>query len=95
MRYADELIDPGDVEVDEPSRQPTKQAVEMEAKLTKGLRRRFTPDQYSDEYRARVLDFLKRKAKGEDVELPDDEAPEATGDDLAAALEASVKAARG
>jgi hypothetical protein len=42
-----------------------------------------------------VLDYLERKARGEDVELPSDEAPEETGDDLAAALEASVKAVRG
>lgn len=67
----------------------------LHAALTKGLRRRFEPEQYSDEYRARVLDHLARKARGEDVELPAEQAPEATGDDLAAALEASVKAVRG
>jgi DNA end-binding protein Ku len=95
MRYADELIDPGDVDVPAPSRTPTKQEADMAAKLTQGLHQRFKPEQYEDEYRARVLDYLERKARGEDVELPSDEAPEETGDDLAAALEASVKAVRG
>jgi DNA end-binding protein Ku len=95
MRYADELVAAKDVEVATPQRKPTDREVKMAAQLTKGLHQRFKPEQYEDEYRARVLDYLERKAKGEDVELPEAEEPEETDDDLAAALQASVKAVRG
>jgi DNA end-binding protein Ku len=95
MRYADEIIDPKEIEIPKPARKPTDREVKMAAQLTKGLHQRFKPEQYKDEYRERVLDYLRRKAKGEDVELPKPEEPEETGDDLAAALQASVKAVRG
>jgi DNA end-binding protein Ku len=95
MRYADEIVPVKDLDVDKPQRKPKAQEVKMAAQLTKGLHQRFKPEQYEDEYRERVLDYLRKKARGDDVELPEPEEPEETDDDLAAALEASVKAVRG
>jgi len=49
----------------------------------------FRADEYEDSYREAVLDLIKRKAKGEEIDLAAQEEPE-HGDDLAAALEASL-----
>jgi DNA end-binding protein Ku len=94
MRYHDELVAPEDVDVPKPRRKPSAKEVEMGEQLTKGLHVRFRPEQYEDTYRERVLDYLRRKAKGEDVEPPEaDEQPEPS-DDLAAALQASLDGAK-
>jgi len=95
MRYADELVEAKELEIAAPQRKPSEREVKMAAQLTKGLHQRFKPEQYEDEYRRRVLDYLERKAKGEEVELEEAEEPEETGDDLTEALKASVKAVRG
>jgi DNA end-binding protein Ku len=95
MRYADEIVPVKDLDIPKPHRKPKAEEIKMAAQLTKGLHQRFKPEQYEDEYRERVLDYLRKKARGDEVELPEPEEPEETGDDLAAALEASIKAVRG
>ena len=52
----------------------------------------FDPADYEDTYREAVLELVKRKAKGEEIDLDEQEEPE-HGDDLAAALEASLAGA--
>jgi len=49
----------------------------------------FKPQAYEDTYRDSVLGLIKRKAKGEEIDLVAQEEPE-QGDDLMAALEASL-----
>ncbi len=49
----------------------------------------FDPEAYEDSYREAVLDLIKRKGKGEEIDLDEQEEPE-QGDDLMAALEASL-----
>ena len=56
------------------------------------LSQSFDPSDYEDTYRDAVMDLIKRKAKGEEIDLAAQEEPE-HGDDLAAALEASVAGA--
>ena len=51
----------------------------------------FEPEDYEDTYREAVLDLIKRKATGKEIDLAEQEEPE-HGDDLAAALEASLGA---
>ncbi len=94
VRFADELVDPGELEVPEPGRAPTKREVEMAGQLVESLHGSFKPAAFKDAYRERVLEMIKRKAKGEQIELPEDEEPEES-DDLAAALEASLGGKRG
>jgi DNA end-binding protein Ku len=89
MHFADELVDPGDIEFEAPQRGPAKREVEMAGKLVESLHERFKPEKYEDEYRQAVLELLERKAKGEEIEPPDEEEPEETPD-LMAALEASL-----
>jgi DNA end-binding protein Ku len=89
MRFADELVDAGDLDVPSPSRKPTKREVEMAGQLVESLHGRFRPSAFKDTHRERILELIKRKAKGEQIELEAPEEPESTGD-LLASLEASL-----
>ena len=91
MRFHDEVVDPGDLDLGTVSKKPAKREVEMAGKLVDDARARVRPGDFEDTYRDSVLDLIKRKAKGEEIDLAAEEEPE-HGDDLAAALEASVSA---
>ena len=60
----------------------------MAAKLVESLEESFKPEKYEDTYRESVLDLIKRKAAGKEIDLVAQEEPE--HDDLAAALAASL-----
>jgi DNA end-binding protein Ku len=89
MRFADDLVDPGDFELGKVSRKPSAREIKMAAALVDGLHSRFDPSAYEDTYRDDVLKVVKRKAEGKNIEPPEDAEPEAA-DDLLAALEASL-----
>jgi DNA end-binding protein Ku len=89
MRFADELVDAGSLDIDDPSRPPTRREIEMAGQLVDSLQASFRPASFTDSYRERVLDLIARKAKGEALDLEAPEEPEATPD-LMAALEASL-----
>jgi DNA end-binding protein Ku len=89
MRFADELVDAGDLDIPKPSRAPSKREIEMAGKLVDSLHERFDPDDFHDSYRERVLKLIETKASGKEPELPEIE-EEQDSTDLAAALEASL-----
>jgi DNA end-binding protein Ku len=89
MRFAGDLVDPGDFELGRVRRKPSDREIKMAAALVDGLHTRFDPTAYQDSYRDEVLKVVKRKAEGKNIEPPDDAEPEAA-DDLLAALEASL-----
>ena len=89
MRFADEVVDPGDFELGRVRRKPSDREIKMASSLVDGLHTDFDPSEYEDSYRADVLELVERKAAGKNIELPADEEPEAA-DDLLAALEASL-----
>jgi len=89
MRFADELVDPADFDLARVSRKPSDREIKMASALVEGLHAEFEPEEYEDTYRDAVLDVVKRKAQGKNIEPPADEEPEAA-DDLLAALEASL-----
>jgi DNA end-binding protein Ku len=93
MRFADDLVDPGKFKLARVNRKPTKREIEMASALVDGLSTEFDPRAYKDAYRRAVLAVIERKAAGEEIEPPDEEAPEPSGD-LIAALEASMKGKR-
>lgn len=93
MRFAEELVDPNDLDLPEPSRAPSKREIEMAGKLVDTLHERFRPEAFEDSYRERVLALIEAKARGEEPELPEAEEAPASGD-LMAALEASLGARR-
>jgi DNA end-binding protein Ku len=94
MRFHDELVSGSDLDIPEPQRKPAAREVEMAGSLVSSLESDFDPSRYEDTYRQAVLDLIERKARGEDVQPPQEDEPEQDGDDLMAALEASVKAGR-
>jgi DNA end-binding protein Ku len=89
LRFHDELVDPGDLDIDRPGKAPAKAEVDMAGKLVKSNESSFDPEDFEDTYREAVLDLIKRKAKGEEIDLTEQEEP-AHGDDLLAALKASL-----
>jgi DNA end-binding protein Ku len=93
MRFHDEVVEPDELDLGDGGRAPKKPEVDMAAKLVESLDRPFKPAEYEDTYREAVLDLLKRKGKGEEIDLAEQEEPE-HGDDLMAALEASMAGAK-
>jgi DNA end-binding protein Ku len=89
MRFADELVAPDQLDIQSPSRKPTSRELDMAEQLVESLGKSFRPASFKDSYRERVAELIKRKAEGEEIELPEYEEPEAS-DDLMAALEASL-----
>jgi len=89
MRFAADLVDPSDLELGRVQRKPSAQEIKMASSLVDGLHTKFDPSAYQDSYRDAVMDVVKRKAAGKNIEPPPDEEPEAA-DDLLAALEASL-----
>lgn len=94
MRFAAELADAAALDIDRPSRGPSKRELEMAEALVEGLHDRFRPEAFEDNYRQRVLALIEAKAKGEEPKLAEvDERAEPP--DLMAALEASLSASDG
>ena len=89
LRFADEVVGAKDLDLPTGTRKPDKREVDMAAKLLESLQTDFDPTDYEDTYRDAVLDLIRRKAKGEEIDLMAEEEPE-HGDDLMAALEASL-----
>ena len=63
----------------------------MASKLVDGLHTDFDPVRYEDGSREAVLELIKAKAAGKNIELPEPEEAE-PADDLLAQLEASLSA---
>jgi len=93
MRFADELIAPAKLKLEEPKKAPSRREREMAAQLISGMKEEFDPAAFEDEYRKRVEDYARRKARGKAPELQPVPAPEETGD-LLGALQASMDASR-
>jgi DNA end-binding protein Ku len=93
MRFADELVDASKLDKPSVRRKPEPRMAKMAAQLVDGLTTAFKPGKYRDTYRDRVLKLVKRKAKGEEIDVEAAKAPEPS-DDLMAALEASLKGAK-
>ncbi len=99
MRFADEVVPPGELDDVLPTKQPkvAKREVEMAEQLIDSLTRDFDPGLYRDEYREELLALIERKAEGKDVLAgASAEEPKATkAPDLMAALEESIAAVKG
>jgi DNA end-binding protein Ku len=90
MRFHDELVDAGDLEIPSPSRKPSDKEVDMASTLVDTLQADFDPKTLTDTHREAVLDYLDAKRRGEAPE-PKPAKPPEPSDDLLAALEASLK----
>jgi DNA end-binding protein Ku len=89
LRFTDELVDGDELDFEAPRRGAGEREVKMAGALVESLHEEFRPERYQDEYREAVLAVIKRKAAGEDIEPPAEEA-EDDAPDLMAALQASL-----
>lgn len=74
-------------------REPDERELAMAEQLVAALEDEWDPAAYRDEYRERVLELVAAKAEGQTLEFREPAKRRAAGD-LAATLEASLKAAR-
>jgi DNA end-binding protein Ku len=89
MRFADELVTRKDLDAPRLAAKPEKREIAMAAQLVDALHEPFRPGRLHDEYRKAVLAAIEEKAKGKEIEVPEEE-PEEASDDLMAALKASL-----
>ena len=94
LRFADEIGGADVPDAPKGVRKPSEKEIKMAERLVETLHERFRPDQYEDTYREAVLEVVRRKAAGKPLELAEDDEPSGGGDDLAAALEASLSGGR-
>ncbi|HEX5620972.1 MAG TPA: Ku protein [Solirubrobacteraceae bacterium] len=89
MRFVADLVEPSELKLGRVQRKPSAREIKMASALVDGLHTKFDPSAYKDTYRDAVMEVIKAKAAGKNIEPPADEEPEAA-DDLLAALEASL-----
>lgn len=90
MRFADELVVRKDLDAPRAGTAPKKKELDLAKKLVESLSEDFRPGRLHDEYREAVLKAIAKKAKGGEIELPEEDESEEESDDLSAALEASL-----
>ncbi len=91
MRFADEIVGHGDLDVPALRRAPAKKEIEMAKRLIDTLAGEWKPSQHKDRYRASVLELIERKAAGQDIKSPTRQPPKPP-DDLLVALRESLDA---
>jgi DNA end-binding protein Ku len=99
MRFADEVVDPDQLDSEllaEKPTKPEKRELDMARQLISSLSTKFDASKYRDEYREELLELLERKAAGKEIVSAPSEEPKPTkAPDLMAALEESLAAVRG
>ncbi len=96
MVYGDEVADFNEIEAFEHLEDVEVKPAElaMAEQLIESLTEPFEPAKFEDDHRQRVLDLIQAKVDGEELAPLEDDEPTAEIIDLAAALEASVAAAK-
>lgn len=78
LHYPEEMIDPAELEL-EPGTRVSEGQVRLAVELIERRTRPFEPSRYRNDYRARVLELIRRKAQGElPPELEPPETPRPT-----------------
>jgi DNA end-binding protein Ku len=93
MLFPDEIIAANEVDGLPVRVKPDVREVKMAEQLIDSLTVKWNPKKYRDTYREKLLDVIKRKAKGEEI-VTEPREQRADVVDLMAALEASVKASK-
>ena len=91
MRFADEVVDRGDLKVPPLRRAPAKKEIEMAKRLIDTLATDWEPSEHEDRYRSSVLKLIKNKAAGKNIKPPTHK-PAKPPEDLLAALQESLDA---
>jgi DNA end-binding protein Ku len=93
MRFYDEVREAEDLDIPQPSKNVGEREAKMADALVSSLETSFDPTEYEDTYRARVLEVVEAKARGEQIVVAEP-VQEDTGPDLMALLEQSVAGAK-
>ena len=95
MRFEDEVVDRKEIEgLDGKKANVSDREVSMASQIVDSLTTKWKPAKYHDTHREKVLEYIEKKAEGEELVTPTPVAAEAKVLDLMAALEASVAAAK-
>src|SRR5436309_1015365 len=97
MLFHDEVVPVSEIDDIPTGRSKPKVApaeVKMARRIIESMASEWDPDRYEDTYRIEVLDYLKKKAAGEEIVVEEEPEHEAEVVDLMAALEASLAAAK-
>jgi DNA end-binding protein Ku len=95
MLFHDEIVPVTEIEALPVSKKGVSlEEIKMAGQIIDSLSTEWDPKRYADTYRERVLEFIEKKAKGEEVVVEEAEPEEPKVVDLMAALEASLAAAR-
>jgi DNA end-binding protein Ku len=96
LSYADEVLNPAEIEELQglDAIEVSAKEVKMAESLVESLSATFEPEKYRDEYREQVLELIKIKASGQELQVPEAPTEKPKVVDLMAALEASVAAAK-
>ena len=96
MLWGDEVLAPDRIDELESvnEAEASDRELKMAEQLIDSLSAEFEPDKFHDEYRARVLEMIERKAAGEEIAVQPEAEEPAAAPDLMAALEASLAAVR-
>ena len=97
MRFADEVVERDTLPGIPDEVSPSAKELELATEIISSLASEWDPERYHDSYTAELRSLIEQKAAGDDIteEAVGDEAPDAAVVDLMAALEASVRAAKG
>ncbi len=94
LLYGDEVVAIETLDTPGLETELSERELKMAEALIESLTEKFDPDRHEDTYREKVMELIRQKDEGEEiVSAPEAEAP-AKVEDLMAALEASVQAAR-
>jgi DNA end-binding protein Ku len=94
MLYPDEIVAASDVDGLPVRVKADARELKMASQLIESLTVAWDPKRYKDTYREKLLDVIKRKAKGEEIVVEPGEKKTADVVDLMAALEASIQASK-
>jgi len=92
LLFADEVVPANDIDdiPDRLAKVPDRER-KMAEQIIESLTTDWKPERYHDTYRERVLAYIKKKSKGQEIVVEPREKPEGQVLDLMAALEASLK----
>lgn len=96
LHFADELVEPEQLQRLRRKPKLAERELGMADQLVASMSTEFKPEAYHDEYRKRLSEAIKRKAKGKVITLEEPEAEESDGKtiDLMEALRQSVQRSR-
>jgi DNA end-binding protein Ku len=91
LRWHDEVRPTKDVPTPTKRDKPAKKEVDQAVALIEALACPWDPDRYEDRYQKRLAKIVRRKSKGQTIEVPDEEKEPSPVPDLMAALERTLE----